>query len=163
RLDAQIKITERAARPLWLIATPIALGVSLMIGGFFAWSSMAEHEQRVQAAQKQAELVDAEQSQRLAEAYAQLDALKSEQGRLERERAELDAELSEVQDQAERQRLLAEKSALDSKLKTNRAKQGGRASRRVEKDRSPTDGAAKPKKPAIEVLDTKDPLEGLFD
>jgi hypothetical protein len=166
RLDAQIKITEREARPLWLTVTPIALGLCLAAGGFFAWSSMAAHEHEVQVAQKQAAKIDAENSERLAEAYAQLDALKSEQGRLERERAELDAELSKVQDEAKRQRLLAEKSALDSKLKTNRAKQSGRASRSVRKDRGADEretSPSKPKEPAIEVLDTKDPLEGLFD
>ncbi|MBL8183182.1 MAG: hypothetical protein JNL64_16450, partial [Blastocatellia bacterium] len=54
---------------------------------------------------------------------AELKGLKDEQDRLEKEKKDLDERLKNVTDETEKQRLLAEKAALDAQLADNTKKQ----------------------------------------
>ena len=159
RLDAQIKMTEKKARPLWLTVTPIVLGIGLIIGGYFAWTTIEERDQQASAERAAAAQRDAENKKALETLMAELNELKAEQERLEKERKELDSKLAEVQDETERQKLLAEKAALDAQLADNKAKQSKNKKKSNTGDSG--SGEAPKKKPAIEVKKTDDPLDGL--
>jgi hypothetical protein len=158
RLDAQIKITEKKARPLWLTITPIVLGLGLLAGGYAALDTIESRDQAAQAEREQAAKRDEEHRKVLAELTAQFGELKAEQDRLEDQRAELDAKLAEVKDENKRQLLLAEKTALDNKLDQNasrrRANRGKASSQR-------TATTAGPKRPGITISESDDPLAGL--
>ena len=159
RLDAQILMTEKKARPLWLTITPIVLGIGLIVGGYFAWTTIESRDTAAAAERAKAAKRDEDNKKALETLMAELNELKSEQERLEKERASLDSKLAQVQDETERQRLLAEKAALDEELEANKAKQS-----KNKKNRRPKSGGDKTetkKKPAITVTKTDDPLDGL--
>lgn len=62
---------------------------------------------------------DEENKEAMGALTKELQALKDEQARLEEEKRLLDTKLSNVTDEAERQRLLAEKAATDAQIKDN--------------------------------------------
>ena len=160
RLDAQVKMTEKKARPLWLTVTPIVLGVILIGGGIFAKMKMDEQDEQAEAQRIAAEKRAEEDRKAREELMAALKELKDQQDRIEREKGELEERLGKVTDEAEKARLLAALKAKEDELEANKASQkktGGTA-------KKSDDGGGisdKPKKPAIEVKKTDDPLDGL--
>jgi DNA repair exonuclease SbcCD ATPase subunit len=156
RLDAQILMTEKKARPLWLTITPIVLVIGLAGLSYYAWTTIEERDAVAAAERAKAEKRDQDNQKALETLMAELNELKTEQERLEKERAALDAKLGQVQDETERQRLLAEKAALEQQLDDNKAKQSKNKTKRPKAPKEETK-----KKPAITVTKTDDPLDGL--
>jgi len=160
RLDAQVKMTEKNARPLWLKVTPVILGIGLIVGGVIAKNTIDEQNQLAEQERNEARKRDEENRKAQEALMAELKGLKSEQERLAREKAELDAKLDKVTDEAERARLLAEIDKKNAELAANQAKQT-RGSGGGKKSSSGDSGTITPKKPGIEVKKTDDPLDGL--
>ncbi|HEY0133896.1 MAG TPA: ABC transporter C-terminal domain-containing protein [Nannocystis sp.] len=69
-----------------------------------------------QAERARQEAIAAEQNKQMAKLLAELEALKAEQAALEQQKQALDSKLGLIVDQTEKQRLLAEKAALDAAL-----------------------------------------------
>ncbi len=158
RLDAQILMTEKKARPLWLKITPIFLGIALIGVGYYGWTTIQERD-AVAAAERAKAEKRAEEDRKAREAImAELNELKAEQTRMENEKKKLDQQIADMQDGAEKDRLLAKQEALERELNDNAAKLRKRK-KRGGGSKSP--GETKKKKPAIEVTQTDDPLDGL--
>jgi hypothetical protein len=177
RIDAQMQLAERKARPKWpLVVVPI-LVATLGFGGWYAWdrNKRAEEEHaRLEAENAAKEEENRKQEEMLATITADLKALKEEQDRLENAKNDLDKRLSEAATEAERSKLLAEKQALESQLAANEEKQvagnkkrrkygGGGAKKSGSDDGSsePTEPKPSGRKNKINLGDGNDPLSGL--
>ncbi len=162
RLDAQIKITEKRARPLWLTVTPLVLGLGLLVGGYLSLDTIQTRDAAAQAERDEAAKRDEEHRKVLADLTAQFSELKAEQDRLEGQRAELDRKLAEVKDENQRQLLLAEKTALDNQLDQNASKRRANRGKATSQTKTKTKTKSPdPKKPAITISESDDPLAGL--
>ena len=160
RLDAQVKLAEKKAKPVWLYAV---LGVLIVGVGVAGWQAY-EYTER-QAEQQRVEKVaqaakDAEQKAAMEKLMGDLKGLKDEQGRLEKEKQDLDARLNSVTDAAEKAQLLAEKEKLDAKLAENANTQ---TKKRGQSKPSSGSSDTKPEKSkgGVTVTKTDDPLDGL--
>lgn len=163
RLDAQIKMTEKKARPLWLTVTPIVLGVLLIGGVIYGKSVYDEQNERAEADRIAAQRRDEEQRKLMETLTAQLNELKGQQEKLEKERAELEGKLDTITDEAERAKIQAEIDKRNAALAENESKQkkASKAKTGGSSGSSGSSGSTTPKKPAIEVKKTDDPLDGL--
>jgi colicin import membrane protein len=160
RLDAQVKLAEKKAKPVWLFAVLGLLVVGLGIGGwqFYEYTERQAEQARVEKAAQDKK--DAEQKAAMAALMGELKGLKDEQTRLEKEKQDLDNRLNNVTDAAEKQRLLAEKAALDAQIADNASKQTKKRGQTGGK----TDGETKPEKSKGGITVKKnvdDPLDGL--
>jgi len=163
RLDAQVKLAEKKAKPIWLYAVLGLLVVGLGVGGwqFVEYTNKQEEQQRQDRAAQAKK--DAEQKAAMDALMAELKGLKDEQTRLESEKQALDAKLNNVTDAAEKQRLLAEKAALDAQIAENASKQTKKRGQ-TGKPASGDGGESKPEKSKGGVVVKKnvdDPLDGL--
>lgn len=165
RLDAQVKLAEKKAKPVWLYAVIGLLVVALGVG---TWQAIEYTNRQEEESKRLAEVQakkDAEQKAAMEALMAELKGLKDEQNRLEKEKQDLDERLKNVTDETEKQKLLAEKAALDAQLaentqkqKKNRGKTGGSGGS------GGGDGDAKPEKSKGGITVKKnvdDPLDGL--
>lgn len=161
RLDAQVKLAEKKAKPVWLYAILGVLVLGLGIGGWQAYvyvQDQAEQDRIEKAAQAKK---DAEQKAAMEALMAELKGLKDEQEKLEKQKQELDAKLNNVTDAAEKQRLLAEKQALDAQIAENANKQ---TKKRGQTKPAAGGDDAKPEKSKGGITVKKnvdDPLDGL--
>jgi hypothetical protein len=163
RLDAQVKLAEKKAKPVWLYAIIGVLVVGLGIGGYFAYDYTVKQDAKAAADAEAARIAkeaqdkkDAENKKALDALMAELKSLKDEQNRLEGERKSLADKLNTVTDAAERQKLLDAQKELDNKIADNKRKQ-------VKKSSS-GEGEAKPEKSKGGITVKKnvdDPLDGL--
>jgi hypothetical protein len=146
RLEAQMRMAERAAAPRWpFIAVPL-LVAAVAIAGTLAFRSAND-------AERQAALVEQDrkhQEEQLAAITTKLDELEDEQARLERERSELVVQLNAANTESERAALRAKQDELDRKLEQNASARGTKPSAKPTSTKKP--------RPRIEVGDTKDPL-----
>ena len=162
RLDAQVKLAEKKAKPVWLYAVLGLLVVGLGVGvwQFIDYTTKQEEQDRQEKAAQAKK--DAEQKAAMDALMAELKGLKDEQNRLETEKQALDAKLNNVTDAAEKQRLLAEKAALDAQIAENASKQ---TKKRGQTGKPAGDGGdTKPEKSKGGVVVKKnvdDPLDGL--
>jgi len=160
RLDAQVKLAEKKAKPVWLFAVLGVLVIGLGIGGW-QFYDYTERQAETARIEKEAQAKkDAEQKAAMAALMGELKGLKDEQTRLEKEKQDLDSRLSNVTDAAEKQRLLAEKAALDAQIAENATKQ----TKKRGQTGSKSDGEAKPEKSKGGITVKKnvdDPLDGL--
>ncbi len=161
RLDAQVKLAEKKAKPVWLYAVLGLLVVGLGVGvwQFIDYTNKQEEQSRQEKAAQAKK--DAEQKAAMEALMAELKGLKDEQNRLETEKQALDAKLNNVTDAAEKQRLLAEKAALDAQIAENANKQ---TKKRGQTGKPSGDGDGKPEKSKGGVVVKKnvdDPLDGL--
>lgn len=163
RLDAQVKLAEKKAKPVWLYAVLGVLVIGLGIAGwqFYEYTERQAEQDRLDkeaaaVAKAAQDKRDAEQKAAMAALMAELKGLKDEQTRLESERKSLADKLNTVTDSAERQRLLDEQADLDKKIADNKKKQ-------VTK-KSSDSGDPKPEKSKGGITVKKnvdDPLDGL--
>jgi len=161
RLDAQVKLAEKKAKPVWLYAILGVLVIGLGVGGYLAYDyvqNRAEQDRIEKAAQAKK---DAEQKAAMEALMAELKGLKDEQQKLEKQKQDLDAKLNNVTDAAEKQRLLQEKAALDAQIAENANKQ---TKKRGQTKPAGGDDASKPEKSKGGITVKKnvdDPLDGL--
>ena len=123
RLDAQVKLAEKKAKPLWLYAVLGMLVIGLGGGGYWVYSNNQRQAEEAKVAKVAQEKRDAEQKAAMEALVAELRGLKDEQDKLQKQKQELDNKLNNVTDAAEKSRLLAEKAALDAQLADNASKQ----------------------------------------
>ena len=161
RLDAQVRMSERRARPRWPLAVVPALLIGLLGTGAFAWQG----KEREAAERAEAERIAAEQAQALAAINAKLDALEAEQTRLQAERAALETQLAAAAgDEATKADLRAQLDAVDDRIASNDEARGKPSRPRRPRTSKPDGGASKPVKPSrprLEVSDSNDPLAGI--
>ena len=159
RLDAQVKLAEKKAKPVWLYAALGLLVVGLAGGGYWAYDNAQKVAEETRVARAAQERRDAEQKAAMEALVAELKGLKDEQDKLQRQKQELDDKLNNVTDAAEKSRLLAEKAALDAQLADNANKQ---TKKRGQTSKPAGGGDEKPKsKGGVSVTKTDDPLDGL--
>ncbi len=160
RLDAQVKLAEKKAKPVWLYAVLGVLVIGLGIGGWQAYEYVKRQDEQDRQDKEAAAIAkaaqdkrDAEQKAAMAALMSELKGLKDEQNRLEGERKTLADKLNNVTDAAERERLLKQQADLDNKIADNKKKQVKKA-----------DGGDKPEKSKGGITVKKnvdDPLDGL--
>ncbi|MEM9459011.1 MAG: hypothetical protein AAGF11_32840 [Myxococcota bacterium] len=170
RLDAQVRLTERKARPRWPMAVIPVLVVGLvgMVG--LGWHSFAEREN---AERESAEQIAARQADALAQVRAKLGALEARQAQLQQERSALLAQIAAAKDddavRAELERKLANVDASiaqgDGKRSTKRpgksrprwtkGAKGAKGSQGTKTDKSTRT------RPRLELGGDGDPLSGL--
>ncbi len=161
RLEAQMRMAERAAAPRWPWLVVPGLIAAVAVAGTLAWRSAAEAEREADevALDRQA------QEDQIAAIAAKLDALEDEQARLVHEREQLELQLEVATTAAERDALLAKQAELDAKIVAN----GGTKPAAKPTGKKPTKPTIKPKpdeptkpgRPPIVIDDTTDPLAGL--
>lgn len=115
RLDAQMKLAEKKAKPKWPLLVVPVLVAGLGFAGYMAYRSSQEAEQRALEAKVQQEAHDAQ----IAALTEQMNKLGEEQSKLESAKADLDQRLSAASNDAERAKLLAEKQQLELQLAKN--------------------------------------------
>jgi len=161
RLDAQVKLAEKKAKPVWLYAILGVLVIGLAGGGYWAYNNAQEQAEQDRLDKEAAvvakavqEKKEAEQKATMDKLMAELKGLKDEQDRLESKRLELEGQLNAATDGAERQRILDAQADLDKKIADNKKKQGTK--------KTSGGGDEKPKsKGGVSVTKTDDPLDGL--
>lgn len=163
RLDAQVKLAEKKARPIWLYGILAALVIGIGVGGYFIyqWKQDSERKAAELAAQREAE--KKEQDAAMAALLAEFKGLQEEQARMAKEKEDIENKLQNVTDATERQRLLAEKEKLDRELEANEEKQ---KKNKGKTSTAKTGGSGEPKpeksKGGITVnKNVDDPLDGL--
>ncbi|HET6585416.1 MAG TPA: hypothetical protein VFG69_18285 [Nannocystaceae bacterium] len=148
RMEAQMRLAERAAAPRWpFIAVPL-LVATVAIAGTLAFRGAQE-------AERQADLIEQDRQQQvdqLAAITSKLDALEDEQVRLEQERSELVVQLNAATTEAERAELKAKQDELERQLAAN----ADARSTKPTPHKSTT--TKKPPRAKIEVDDSDDPL-----
>ncbi len=162
RLDAQVKLAEKKAKPVWLYAILGFLVVGLGVGvwQFLSYKDAQEEQDRIEKAAQDKR--DKENKAVMEAMMAELKGLRDEQARLEKEKQDLDARINSVTDAAERQRLVAEKAAIDAQLAENAKSQTKRQSQSKTPKPSGDAGGEKPSKGGITVKkNVDDPLDGL--
>ncbi|MBA3545235.1 MAG: hypothetical protein H0T76_02000 [Nannocystis sp.] len=163
RLDAQVKLAEKKAKPVWLFAMLGVLVLGLGGGGYYFYKYTEEQAEDTRQKEAAAAVAKAAQDKANAEQKAAMDALmaelkglKEEQNRLEGERKSLAEKLDTVTDETERQRLINAQKDLEDKIADNKKKQT---------TKKPSDsGEAKPEKSKGGITVKKnvdDPLDGL--
>jgi hypothetical protein len=164
RLDAQVKLAEKKAKPVWLYAVLGLLVVGLAGGGYWVYDNAQRQAEQDRLDKEAAAIARATQEKKEAEQKAAMDALmaelkglKDEQNRLEEKRKELEAQLNNATDAATKQRILDEQADLDRKIADNKKKQGSK------KTAGASGGDDKPAKSKgnVSVTKTDDPLDGL--
>jgi colicin import membrane protein len=162
RLDAQVKLAEKKAKPVWLYVTIGVLVVGLGIGGYFANERFKRQDEEAKvaaAAQAEATRIAGEQKKAIDQLMGELKGLKDEQDRLEKEKKALDDRINTVTDAAEKARLEAEKRALEGKLDENKKKQ---TTKRGQTKPGGDDSKPEKSKGGITVKkNVDDPLDGL--
>ncbi|MFO0634937.1 MAG: hypothetical protein U0168_18995, partial [Nannocystaceae bacterium] len=104
RLDAQMKLAEKKAKPKWPLVVVPLLVVGLGGIGFFAWRSHVRAEEERKAAAERDEQYRAE----IASMNERFAVLEGEQERLEKDREELNGRLAAATTDAERAKIRAE-------------------------------------------------------
>ena len=159
RLDAQVKLAEKKAKPVWLYAVLGLLVVGLAGGGYWAYDNAQRTAEETRIAKAAQDKQNAEQKAAMEALVAELKGLKDEQDKLQKQKQELDDKLNNVTDAAEKSRLLAEKAALDAKLADNANKQTKK--RGQTKPAGGGDDKPAKSKGNVSVTKTDDPLDGL--
>ena len=156
------KMAEKKARPVWLYAVLGALVIALGGGGYMIYSYIQKRDQQDEMDRIAQEKKDAERDKQVAGLMAELKGLQEEQARIAKQKEDIEGQLKNVKDETERQRLLAEKAALDQQLAANEEKQ------KKNKGKTSTaktgSGEPKPEKSKGGITVTKnvdDPLDGL--
>ncbi len=153
RLDAKMKVEARRARPVGLYALVGALVVAIGGLGSLGYNKLQQQQVAFDEAQRSQGVIDTLRESELAELRGEFERLSSEQNRLQAEKRELDAKIASVEDEAQRQKLLAERKEVDRKLEVNQRRQS-RTKRPKQKPAEKKDG--------FEILkDPIDPLEGI--
>lgn len=168
RLDAQVRMTERKARPRWPLAVIPVLVLGLAGAAALGWQSQRMAERQA-AEREDAEQLAALQADALAQVNAKLDDLEAQQARMQQERSELLAQISAAKDdEAMRAELEKKLAALDADIATNdRARQTKRPSKgrpTVRRPKGEPKGEPKttaPKRPRLVLGDGNDLLDGL--
>ncbi len=162
RLDAQVKLAEKKAKPVWLYAVLGVLVLGLGIGAWQAYEyTQARAEQdRIEKVAQAAK--DAETKAAMDGLMAELKGLKDEQNRLEEKRKELETQLNNATSAAEKQRILDEKAKLDAEIAENANKQTKKRGQTSKPGGG--DDSSKPEKSKGGITVKKnvdDPLDGL--
>ncbi len=176
RLDAQVRMGERRARPRWPLAVVPVLVLGVLGVGVMTWQSRGQAE-REAAEKDRAEQFAAEQANMLAAVTAKLGQLEADQERMSIERAALASAIDKAKDdEAARAALETKLAALDAQIAENAAAREqasakptrGRGGSRGSSHGSSRGSAAKPKptttprtRPRLEVEDSNDPLAGI--
>ena len=162
RLDAQVKLAEKSAKPMWLYAVLGLLIVGVGVGGYMFY----QYTERTAAEAEQQRIAQEAERKKRDEEFAaiakELKGLQEEQSRIRSQKDDIENQLKNVKDESEKQRLLAEKAALDQqlaasdeKIKKNKgkttAKSGGSDEPKTEK----------PKGGITVKKNVDDPLDGL--
>lgn len=173
RLDAQMKLAEKKARPKWPLMVVPVLVAGVGFAGYLAWDNQRKADVEAQRSADQ----KAEHEAALAAITEKLNALENEQKKLETDKAELDKKLGQATTDAERAKLLAEKQELERKLDANAeqqdvtADQGGvKREKKKKSGSSSSSSSSKEEKPdapppgrkdKIDLGESDDPLSGL--
>ncbi|MBC8068530.1 MAG: hypothetical protein IAG13_09370 [Deltaproteobacteria bacterium] len=173
RLDAQMKLAEKKAKPKWPLVVVPLLVAGVGFAGYMAWDNRRDADEKAEQARVQKEEHDAQ----LALITEKLNSLEAEQDRLETDKAALDAKLAAAVTEQEKQKIRDEKAELERKIAENEAKQadaeaaGGEGVKRDKPKKKPS--GSKPassasdtppvtgRKDKIERGDPNDPLSGL--
>jgi hypothetical protein len=173
RIDAQMKMAEKKAKPKWPLAVVPVLVLMIGFAGYIAWDNdrkADEQAARDQSDKDRLEQEKKEQAAALASITEKLEKLETQQVEYEKERAALDAQLEAAQDMSEKARLQREKKALEAKIAENQAAQSStrrkkRTSNRSKPSDEPSDDTPAPvtkeRKDRINLGEGDDPLSGL--
>jgi fused signal recognition particle receptor len=162
RLSAQMRMAERAAAPRWPYAVVSSLVAIVAVAATIAWRGAADADRQAELAERDRQHQDAQ----LAAITAKLDELEDEHERLERERADLVAQLAVAKTAAEREELQKKQAELDAKIAANDGARGKKPApkkpaTKPAKPKDDGDTTTKPPRPPIVIDDTSDPLAGL--
>lgn len=163
RLDAQVKLAEKKARPLWLYGVLGMLAIGLGVGGYMIYerdeaAELAAIEQKKKDIERQKQ--DDARAAEMATLMKELKGLQEEQNKIKQQKDDIENQLRGVQDETERQKLLAKQAALDAQLTANADKQ----KKNKGKSTTKSDGEPKSEKPKGGISVSKnvdDPLDGL--
>lgn len=115
RLDAQMKLAEKKAKPKWPLLVVPVLVAGLGFAGYMAYRSSQEAEQRALEAKAREETHAAD----MAALTEKMNKLADEQERLQNTSADLDKQLAQATSEAERAKILADKKDLELQIARN--------------------------------------------
>lgn len=162
RLDAQVKLAEKKARPMWLYAVLGVLIIGVSIGGYLIFDYIQTRDEAERLAEIERKKQDDARAAEMATLMKELKGLQEEQNKIREQKDEIEAQLRGVQDDAERQKLLAKQAALDAQLAANEDKQ--KKNKGKSKSTGKSSSAPKPEKSKGGISVSKnvdDPLDGL--
>lgn len=164
RLQAQVRMSERRAKPRWPLAVVPALVVGLLGAGVLFWQGQRVVE-REALQRANAERLAADRARALDAVMAKLEALEAEQTRLQSQRAELQAALAAAGTDDQQAELRGQLDAVDAKIASNDEARGKpsrpKRPRPAKPEPEPKDAKPPRTRPTLDVGNTKDPLAGI--